>query len=72
MKLKHDVIFVCLSCMHPVNAESPEKDYIIDGHALEIVPTFCYLGDIIGNNGSCSDAITARLKSAWKNSGSSY
>ncbi|CAH1270813.1 Hypp4454 [Branchiostoma lanceolatum] len=33
---------------------------------LKVVPTFCYLGDMISQAGGCSDAVTARIKSAWK------
>ena len=43
-----------------------ESMVIVDGETLESVSTFCCLGDIIGNTGDCMDAITARIKSAWK------
>ena len=33
---------------------------------LEVVPTFCYLGDTVGQSGGCADAINARIVSSWK------
>lgn len=30
------------------------------------MPTFCYLGDAIGQAGGCTEAVTARIRSAWK------
>ena len=38
----------------------------LDGEQLEAVATFCYLGDVTGERGGCQDAITARIRSAWK------
>ena len=40
--------------------------FLLDGVALEVVPTFCYLGDMFGDNGGCSHAITTRVQCAWK------
>ena len=33
---------------------------------LEIVHSFCYLGDMIGDTGCCADAITSSVCEAWK------
>ena len=64
-KLKEDNNYMCSTCLNP-NAEIPPIEFTIDGSPLEVVPTFCFLGDMIGNNGGCFDAITMRVKSAWK------
>ena len=45
---------------------APPMEFLLDGSNLETVSTFCYLGDMIGDNGSCFDATTSRIKSAWK------
>ena len=64
-RLKEDLNYICPACLNPV-AVPPPTDFAIDGSNLEVVQTFCYLGDMIGNNGGCFDAITSRVKSAWK------
>ena len=64
-RLKHDDAFVCVSCKNPALAIIPDE-FLLDGVALEVVPTFCYLGDVLGDTGGCIDAITARVQSAWK------
>ena len=45
---------------------TPPMEFLLDGSNLEAVSIFCYLGDMIGDNGGCFDATTARIKSAWK------
>ena len=39
---------------------------VIEGETIEVVKSFCYLGDFIGERGGCFDATTARIRSAWK------
>ena len=41
-------------------------EYYFEGAHIESVLEFCYLGDVTGNTGGCVDAVTARIKSAWK------
>ena len=38
----------------------------IDRDQLEIVSEFCYLGDVIGRAGGCTDTKSARIGSTWK------
>ena len=38
----------------------------VNGETLETVESFCYLGDMIGQDGGCSDAVNTRVRSAWK------
>jgi len=52
---EQDENFVCPLCKYLVYAERTVEEFIIDGHSLEFVPTFCYLGDVIGDNGGCTD-----------------
>ena len=33
---------------------------------FEAVPTFQYLGDVIGESGGCVDATNARITTEWK------
>ena len=64
-RLKEDPNYVCPACISPT-VQTPPLEFIVDGSNLELVPTFCYLGDMIGDSCGCFDAITARIKSAWK------
>ena len=33
---------------------------------LEVVASFCYLGDMLSAGGGCEMAVTTRVKTAWK------
>ena len=37
-----------------------------NGVSLEKVDKFCYLGDMLDADGGCDSAVTARVRSAWK------
>ena len=65
-KLKQDENYICSRCSNPVPDSTAVGDFSLDGASLEVVPTFTYLGDVIGDNGGCADAITGRIRSAWK------
>ena len=56
---------MCSSCRNPVPSTFP-AEILLDGVALEQVPTFCNLGNVVGDTGGCIDAITARAQSALK------
>ena len=68
-KLKDYPNFVCKMCRKqlPPSPEPQIQEFTFNGEQLDVVPTFCYLGDMIGHSGVCKDATTARVKSAWKN-----
>ena len=53
-------------CLCKSGCRTSSLGVAIDGSNLEVIPTFCYLGDMIGDNSGCFDAITSRVKSAWK------
>ena len=38
----------------------------VDDDELEVVDSFCYLGDMLSAAGGCDLATTTRVKSAWK------
>ena len=40
---------------------------IIGNCKFELVDSFCYLGDSIGQSGSCFEATKDRVRAAWKN-----
>ena len=64
--LKEDPNFKCKKCVKSVSpVEDPEK-VVVGVDELDLVNTFCYLGDMFGDNVGCADAITARIRSAWK------
>jgi len=37
-----------------------------NGVLLEKVDKFCYLGDMLDENGGCDSTVTTRVRSAWK------
>ena len=36
-------------------------------HRVEVVASFCYLGDMLSAGGGCEIKFTTRVKTAWKN-----
>ena len=67
-RLKADPNYICRRCSGLfAEKQSLLVDKIQTGSAkLDVVPTFCYLGDTCGQCGGCNEAITARICSAWK------
>jgi len=67
-RLKDDPDFKCRKCSGDVAQPTvPDLDRVVlDGEELEVVMSFCYLGDVTGQRGGCYDATTARIRSAWK------
>ena len=58
--------FGCKNCLGgDPPAQLTDKVEVGDDH-LDMVNTFTYLGDVIGDKGGCADAITHRLRGAWK------
>ena len=53
----------------PVLTTSSQYDpkVIIGNDKFELVASFRYLGNSIGQSGSCFEATTERVKAAWKN-----
>ncbi|KAI8481620.1 hypothetical protein Bbelb_406210 [Branchiostoma belcheri] len=66
-KLKEDPNFICRQChSNSPSPVQPTQEVTVAGETFKVVPTFCYLGDMIGQSGGCTDAVTARIKTAWK------
>ena len=46
---------------------NPKSDFFQVGpDKLEVVASFCYLGDMLSAGGGCEMAVTTRVKAAWK------
>ena len=68
-RLRADPSFQCARCkgICPPSPVSKLVDKVeCGGGSLEVVRTFCYLGDTVGQSGGCKDAINARIQSSWK------
>ena len=65
--LRNCVDFICKTCSTTTGAVDPFPTCTTtDRDKFEIVSEFCYLGDVIGQAGGCTDAVTGHIGSAWK------
>ena len=58
----------CARCMgnaRPIDGR-PQSEVQVGPDKLEVVASFCYLGDILSAGGGCEMAVTTRVKTAWK------
>ena len=44
----------------------PQNEVQVGPDKLEVVASFCYLGDMLSAGGGCETAVTTRVKTAWK------
>ena len=44
----------------------PQNEVQVGPGKLEVVASFCYLGDMLSAGGGCEIAVTTRVKTAWK------
>ena len=44
----------------------PQSEVQVGPDKLEVVASFCYLGDMLSAGGGCEMAVTTRVKTAWK------
>ena len=44
----------------------PKNEVQVAPDKLEVVASFCYLGDMLSAGGGCEIAVTTRVKTAWK------
>ena len=61
--LRPDPDFICARCLgkaHPIDGRLVKEVQIDD-----VVPEFCYLGDMLSAGGGCELAAITRCKSAW-------
>ena len=65
--LTSDLNFRCARCLgtaRPVDGRLL-KEVMIGDEILEVVPEFCYLGDMLSAGGGCELASITRSKCAW-------
>ena len=58
----------CAQCMgnaRPIDGR-PQNEVQVGPDKLEVVASFCYLGDMLSAGGGCEIAVTTRVKTAWK------
>ena len=58
----------CARCMgnaRPNNGR-PQSEVQVGPDKLEVVASFCYLGDMLSAGGGCEIMVTTRVKTAWK------
>ena len=58
----------CARCMvnaRPIDGR-PQSEVQVGHDKLEVVASFCYLGDMLSAGGGCEMAVTTRVKTAWK------
>ena len=44
----------------------PQNEVQVGPNKLEVVASFCYLGDMLSAGGGCETAVTTHVKTAWK------
>ena len=59
-------IFVCRTCLCHNCSVVEELEFKTGEDVLEEIEKFCYLGDMISCFGGASEAVSARIGSAWK------
>ena len=50
---------------HPIDGRS-QNEVQVGPDKLEVVASFCYLGDMLSAGEGCEIAVTTRVKTAWK------
>ena len=66
--LKKDPDYRCTRCQGtacPLDGR-PQKEVQVGPDKLEVVASFCYLGDMLSAAGGCEFSTTTRVKTAWK------
>ena len=58
--------FTCKKCMPGVLFEDEDKIITLDEDNTEVVDKFSNLGDVISTEGGAQEAVTSRIRSAWK------
>ena len=61
--------FICRRCKGELcetrQVNSQVNGLHIDGHEYEIVDKFCYLGDMLSQEGGCEHAMLKRIQTGW-------
>ena len=67
-RLKKDPDYRCTRCQgtaRPLDGR-PQKEVQVGPDKLEVVASFCYLGDMLSAAGGCELSTTTRVKTSWK------
>ena len=67
-RLTKDPDYRCTRCQgtaRPLDGR-PQKEVQVGPDKLEVVASFCYLGDMLSAAGGCELSTTTRVKTAWK------
>ena len=67
-RLTKDPDYRCTQCQRtatPLDGR-PQKEVQVGPDKLEVVASFCYLGDMLSAAGGCELSTTTRVKTAWK------
>ena len=67
-RLKKDPDYRCTRCQgiaRPLDGR-PQKEVQVGPDKLEVVASFCYLGDMLSAAGGCELSTTTRVKTVWK------
>ena len=67
-RLTKDPDYRCTRCQEtacPLDGR-PQKEVQVGPDKLEVVASFCYLGDMLSAAGGCELPTTTRVKTAWK------
>ena len=59
--------FTCKKRIPDVLFKDEDKIITLDGDNIEVVDRFSYLGDEISTEGGAQEAVTSKIRSAWKN-----
>ena len=54
----------CMGNARPIDGR-PQNEVQVRPDKLEVVPSFCYLGDMLSAGGGCKITATTRVKTAW-------
>ena len=57
--------FICRRCKGELCETRQVNGLHIDGHEYEVVDKFCYLGDMLSQEGGCEHAILKRIQTGW-------
>ena len=66
--IKSNVNFKCQRCqgLAPAIDKGDMLNVVVDNESIEVVGSFCYLGDMITSGGGCSEATVVCCRAAWK------
>ena len=61
----------CKGTARPIDGRPHNEWLLMQDKKLDVVDSFCYLGDTIGAGGGCDLSVITRIRSAWASSGNS-